>query len=528
MKVGVLQIDQHFLNLSSQSISTLLSWCDPVTRFAPQRLFVFLRANEAPPRVTTSLFEGICKVYNQAFRHNPDLDVRVCLANLKPASFNQAIERRVVTADVVFRDDQARLDPMFQIRPSAHVSGLVVTNGMLHELIDAKDQQRAPEEDWASYDNVVIGGTFDHLHAGHKLLLSNAILRCNRKLTIGLTVQEMLKKKRLADLIQPIEERHRVLHEFCTAVDPSLEYNIVPISDPFGPSIVDPDLEAIVASEETLDGANAVNLERHKKNLRPLRVHTFPVNDVVVVESDIGENSGLRTISSSWCRHRLLGRVLKPPMRQVYLIGLTGGTGSGKSRIGSYLAAKPGVLVIDCDKIAHEAYRKGTTLHGRLIEEYGKEIVDTESGEIARKALGTIVFSSPVAREKLNRLVWPEVMKYCLSKIEEAAPEVAVIDAALLLEAGWGSSLNEIWVVFVPEDEAVNRIMERDEISEEYARARIRSQMSNRDRINQANIAFCSSWAFDVTNAQVDRAWTELRQRLSRGRGQDLLSLHPD
>ena len=75
----------------------------------------------------------------------------------------------------------------------------------------------------------------------------------------------MLKKKHLADLIQPIEERTRVLQQFCTDVDPFIEYNIVPISDPFGPSTVDPDLQAIIASEETLAGAEAVNVERKKK-----------------------------------------------------------------------------------------------------------------------------------------------------------------------------------------------------------------------------------------------------------------------
>ena len=99
----------------------------------------------------------------------------------------------------------------------------------------------------------------------------------------------------------------------------------------------------------------------------------------------------------------MLGRLISPPIpraglpSRLYLIGLTGGSGSGKTKIGEYLATKPGVLLVDCDKIAHEAYRKDTALHARLIAEYGPGIVDRESGEIARKELGKIVFSAPVS-----------------------------------------------------------------------------------------------------------------------------------
>ena len=97
----------------------------------------------------------------------------------------------------------------------------------------------------------------------------------------------------------------------------------------------------------------------------------------------------------------MLGTLLKPPNEKVvskrpYLIGMTGGSGSGKTSIAKYLALKPDVLVIDCDKVAHAAYKKGSVLHQRLVQEYGACIVDAETGDIARRQLAQIVFGNEV------------------------------------------------------------------------------------------------------------------------------------
>lgn len=67
-------------------------------------------------------------------------------------------------------------------------------------------------------------------------------------------------------------------------------------------------------------------------------------------------------------------------------------------------------------------------------------------------------FAFQGARQRLNSLVWPEVMNYCLTKVNDTKPAVAVFDAALLVEAGWADSLHEIWVTFVPEDEVRFRL----------------------------------------------------------------------
>jgi len=93
------------------------------------------------------------------------------------------------------------------------------------------------------YQHVVLGGTFDRLHTGHKMLLSAAILRCETRLTIGVTDGSMIHTKKLWELIEPCQTRIEKLKEFLMDIEPRLEYNIVPILDPYGPTASDPLLQ---------------------------------------------------------------------------------------------------------------------------------------------------------------------------------------------------------------------------------------------------------------------------------------------
>ncbi|GAV07197.1 hypothetical protein RvY_17068 [Ramazzottius varieornatus] len=506
MTAGLLHIDSRLVSQSASATFSIVTKCLE-HRPSLDRLYVLLRhpqnntSKDVAVSASSSFFEQLTTLYNQAFRISSTLDLRVLLANVNHTSIS---DQWLSSLDlqVVLQDTPHSLPAVLQSLPAVNLH--FASPHTLETTHGAK---------WTVYKKVVIGGTFDHLHAGHKLLLSNAILRCSQCLTIGVTRQEMLEKKRLADLIQPLAVRQERLRGFCQEVNPFIDYNIVPISDPFGPSTVDADLVAIVASEETLDGARAVNVERARKGLKELAVHTFPLNDVE------GSTADLRTISSSYARQQMLGRLLKAPNdkvlpRRPYLIGITGGSGSGKTSISKYLATKPDVMVIDCDKVAHEAYKKGTALYHRLVQEYGQSVLHAETGEIARREIGRIVFGNEEARKKLNSLIWPAVRDYCLANVKESNPKVAFLDAALLLEAGWADALHEIWVTFVPEEEAVKRITERDSVTKEEALRRLHTQLSNRQRIDQAHVIFSTLWDYSVTHAQVDRAWQELTQRL--------------
>jgi cytidyltransferase-like protein len=104
---------------------------------------------------------------------------------------------------------------------------------------------------------VAMGGTFDHLHAGHKILLSCAAFLATSKLIVGMTSDSLLIKKRHVEILEHLDERTKKTREFLQLVKPGLELDLPPLTDIYGPTGWDPNVQALVVSKETLSGANA-------------------------------------------------------------------------------------------------------------------------------------------------------------------------------------------------------------------------------------------------------------------------------
>lgn len=119
---------------------------------------------------------------------------------------------------------------------------------------------------------VVLGGTFDRLHSGHRMLLTYAAAAAAVEVVVGVCDDEMLQKKEDKARIQPLQERAAGVETFLRGIKPGLGVRVVPISDPFGPSIVERDIDAIAVSSETLAGAVAVNRKRVERDLPPLKI----------------------------------------------------------------------------------------------------------------------------------------------------------------------------------------------------------------------------------------------------------------
>ncbi|CAL1536364.1 unnamed protein product [Lymnaea stagnalis] len=369
-----------------------------------------------------------------------------------------------------------------------------------------------------TYPNVVLGGTFDRLHTGHKLLLTESCLRCENKLTVGITDGERNKKKSLWELMEPYSDREQQVFNFVTDVKPNIILEAVKIFDPFGPTITDPNLQCIIVSKETKAGGEQVNEERLKRGMNAL--------DMIIIDLVDDSCHGVdeeSKISSSSFRKRLLGTLIKPVQnrpnigKSPYRIAVTGGIASGKSNVCSELQ-KLGAKIVNCDLLGHKAYVKGTTAHSDIVREFGESIVG-EDGEINRQKLGQIVFNDKTKLNKLNSIVWPVIRKLAEDEILEhktVGVEIVVLEAAVLFEAGWDDMVHEVWTAFVSEEEAIKRITTRNKLSQEDAQKRINSQISNVARIAQSNVVICPQWEFEVTRNQLQRAWTLLQQRINK------------
>ena len=153
------------------------------------------------------------------------------------------------------------------------------------------------------------------------------------------------------------------------------------------------------------------------------------------------------------------------------ILGITGGTGCGKTTLLECIRARGG-LVLDCDAIYHELLTRDDCLL-RAIEERFHGVV--EKGQLQRKKLGAIVFSDPEALEDLNRITHSAVKAEVVRRLEEK-PALAAIDAIALFEGGLAELCRVTVAVTAPVEDRVRRLMARDGISEDYARSRIAAQ----------------------------------------------------
>jgi dephospho-CoA kinase len=197
------------------------------------------------------------------------------------------------------------------------------------------------------------------------------------------------------------------------------------------------------------------------------------------------------------------------------VIGLTGGIGSGKSTVARVLA-ELGAVVIDMDSLGHQAIKPGGKAYGQIVQEFGESIVSA-GGEIDRTRLGGIVFRNHEALLRLNRIVHPEIdrlLKAELDKYRRRGTKVVVLEAAALLEAGRASQADELWVTVAPEKVVLKRLTERSGYSEEAARSRIESQLTDQERTRRADIIIDTDCSLGELEARVRTEWQKLQGRL--------------
>jgi dephospho-CoA kinase len=197
----------------------------------------------------------------------------------------------------------------------------------------------------------------------------------------------------------------------------------------------------------------------------------------------------------------------------VLLVGLTGGIGSGKSTVARMLQAR-GAVVFDADVLARQAVEPGTPAYRAIVERFGAHIL-APGGDIDREALASIVFADPAARRDLEAIVHPEVRRMFAEASEAYADTdaVVVLSAPLLVETGMHTAFDVLIVVSATERTQIERLMRDRGMSEEKIRARIAAQAPLEEKAAVADILIDNEGTLEELEAQVERAWQELRAR---------------
>ncbi|XP_065089191.1 bifunctional coenzyme A synthase [Ochlerotatus camptorhynchus] len=497
--------------LTAVHLTNIANTLAATRKYGLATLYVQLHPRFRDATRSTAFSKFIASVYQSSPKVlGPGVDLRILISSLKRKEC-VPLKRPI---DYLFYDYSigSHQDANFDA-PRHYPGSSVIELGTQPFSIDVT----AFTESQDTFKNVVLGGTFDRIHAGHKVLLSQAALLAEERLLVGVTDENMIKSKKLWELILPTERRIADVRAFLEDIDSTLQYEVVPISDPFGPTATDPNMDMIVVSTETARGGAKVNELRAKNGLNQLQVYTINLLDDELTVEDKEDK-----ISSSNQRMDMLGARLKPREAKPhlsstpYIIGLVGGVAAGKSKMAERFA-KLGAGVIDCDKIAHELYEPGQDCYQAVVNNFGLGILN-EDKTINRKILGGIVFTDPDKLNLLNTILWDAILDRAKERIknlyEKEHKQIIIMEAAVLLRAGWQSACHEVWSCIIPREEALKRLVDRNGLTEEEADKRIKAQLSNAELVQHSDVVFCTAWSYEYSQQQAEKVWANLMKEL--------------
>ena len=193
----------------------------------------------------------------------------------------------------------------------------------------------------------------------------------------------------------------------------------------------------------------------------------------------------------------------------MFVIGLTGGIATGKTLVSETLRDL-GATIINADLVGHEAYLPHTETWQAVVDAFGTDILDEED-QIVRPKLGAIVFSDSSKLEQLNSIVHPRIYAMISDRIEGLKPEgvsTVVVEAALLIEAGWTPLVDEIWVLTSSIEQVYSRLMGRG-MSQDQAQARVESQMPQEERVTHADVIIANDGGEAELKSAVKDHWDQ-------------------
>ena len=198
-----------------------------------------------------------------------------------------------------------------------------------------------------------------------------------------------------------------------------------------------------------------------------------------------------------------------------YIIGLTGGIGTGKSEAAKFLASL-GAVHLDADAISHELTEPGGEALEPIRAEFGEGVFH-EDGTLDRQALAQITFSDPARKRALEAILHPRIQRDIMRGIDRAAEEgakVVILDVPLLFETGMDALCDETWVLSADAETQVARVMMRDRVERELVEARIQNQMPAEEKEKLATQVIPTERPMEKTQAELAALYQQVLKRL--------------
>ena len=194
-----------------------------------------------------------------------------------------------------------------------------------------------------------------------------------------------------------------------------------------------------------------------------------------------------------------------------YVVGITGGIGSGKSAVTDHLETK-GITVVDADKVARIVVEPGTSGLAAIAEHFGSDILLPDGG-LDRAALRKVVFDNADERKVLEGITHPRIREEIARQLSEATSPYVVLASPLLLESGQNSFANYVVVVDVPESVQLSRTMARDDNSEQLVKSIMAAQLDRETRLSRADTSISNNGSLDELYTRVDDLHDDLLAR---------------
>jgi len=199
----------------------------------------------------------------------------------------------------------------------------------------------------------------------------------------------------------------------------------------------------------------------------------------------------------------------------MFIIGITGSIGSGKSTAARILADIANIPVVDADSIARELVEPGKQALASIVETFGDEMI-LKDGTLNRKKLGDLIFTDIVARRKLNSIMFPLIHKRAVEHFNtytQAGNQYVVYDAPLLFESGADDLVDCIVLVYIPHGDQIKRICNRNNLTWEEATARVDAQPSGDEFLGKEDYLIRNTGNFTLLNMMVDGLWKNIQEK---------------